>query len=93
MSTLSLRLPESLHAAARRLAERENISLNQLITVALAEKLSALTTEEYLAARAQRASRERFEEALSRVPQVAPEPRDRLDRADGDLSSARAPKR
>jgi hypothetical protein len=62
------------------LAEKENISLNQLITVALAEKLSALATEDYLGARAARASRERFDEALASVPAVPPEPpRDRLD--------------
>ena len=42
MSTLSLRLPESLHKFARELAEKENISINQLITLALAEKLAAL---------------------------------------------------
>ena len=33
MSTLSLRLPESLHKSARELAEKENISINQLITM------------------------------------------------------------
>ena len=33
MSALSLRLPESLHKSARKLAEKENISINQLITV------------------------------------------------------------
>jgi hypothetical protein len=79
MSTLSLRLPESLHAAARRLAEQENISLNQLITVALAEKLSALATEDYLASRAARASRERFDQVLAKVPAAPPDDRDRLE--------------
>jgi hypothetical protein len=78
MSTLSLRLPHSLHAAARELAEKESISLNQLITVALAEKLSALTTEEYLAARAKRASRERFERVLAKAPAVEPDEGDRI---------------
>ena len=57
MSTISLRLPESLHATARNLAEREEISLNQFITLALAEKISALMTEEYLQQRAARGNR------------------------------------
>lgn len=48
MSTISLRLPESLHNKARQLAEQENGSINQLITLALAEKISALLTQEYL---------------------------------------------
>ena len=49
MSALSLRLPNSLHERARDLAEREGISINQLVSTALAEKMSALMTEEYLA--------------------------------------------
>ncbi len=54
MSTISLRLPESLHAQARALAEQEGISINQLIATSLAEKMSALLTSEYLEARAAR---------------------------------------
>ena len=43
MSTISLRLPESLHKRVRELAKREDVSINQLIATALAEKLSALS--------------------------------------------------
>jgi len=45
MSTLSLRLPNSLHRHAKRLAQEEGISINQLISAAVAEKLSAIDTE------------------------------------------------
>lgn len=48
MSTMSLRLPESLHDRLREVADREGISMNQFVTSAVAEKLSALLTEEYL---------------------------------------------
>ncbi|MBM3461830.1 MAG: toxin-antitoxin system HicB family antitoxin [Armatimonadetes bacterium] len=78
MSTISLRLPESIHARLRDLARREGISINQLITTALAEKISALMTEDYLAARAARGSRKKFDAALSRVSDAAPEESDRL---------------
>lgn len=78
MSTMSLRLPESLHRHLREVAEREGISMNQFIATAVAEKLSALLTEEYLEARAQRAGRERYEKALAEVPDVEPEEYDRL---------------
>lgn len=77
MSTISLRLPESLHATARALAEKEEISLNQLITLALAEKVSALMTEEYLGRRAKRADRRRFRRAMAKVADVEPDERDR----------------
>lgn len=78
MSTLSLRLPNSLPREIRELAKREGISINQFITTAAAEKLSALMTEEYLEKRAKRASREKFEEALAQLPDVEPEAYDRL---------------
>ena len=78
MSTLSLRLPESLHRQLTALAKSEGISVNQFIATAAAEKLAALTTEEYLQQRAQRASRKKFHAALATVPNVAPMPGDEL---------------
>ncbi len=56
MSTLSVRLPESLHKRLKDIAEKEGVSINQLITVAVAEKLSALMTADYLEERAARPS-------------------------------------
>lgn len=73
MSTLSLRLPDSLHDMARRVAKEENVSINQLILTAVAEKISALTTETYLKERAARGSRKDFEDIMSRVPDVPPD--------------------
>jgi hypothetical protein len=78
MSTLSLRLPESLHKQLKELARREGISINQLITTAVAEKLSALMTVDYLAQRAERGDRAAFERVLARVREVEPEPNDQL---------------
>ena len=37
MSTLSLRLPQSIHHNAKLYAQREGISVNQLAATALAE--------------------------------------------------------
>ena len=54
-SNFALRLQPVLLAEARKLAEAEGVALNQLINVAVAEKLSALGTESYLAERAARA--------------------------------------
>jgi hypothetical protein len=78
MSTLSLRLPESLHQYALEMAEKENISINQLVTLALAEKLSALGAEDYLEMRAKRGSKEKFLKAMSKVAKVEPPDYDRL---------------
>lgn len=78
MSTMSLRLPESLHEKVRELAEREGVSINQLVTTALAEKISALLTQEYLEERAARGSRDEFLRILDKVPHAAPDPGDEL---------------
>jgi hypothetical protein len=78
MRTISLRLPDSLHEIVRVLAKKENVSVNQLITLALAEKVAALTTEEYLGERAKRGKRKKFLRAMAKVPDVEPEEYDRL---------------
>jgi post-segregation antitoxin (ccd killing protein) len=78
MSTISLRLPDSLHKSARELAKKENISINQLVTLALAEKVSALATEDYLEERAKRGSKAKFDRAMAKVADVEPEEYDRL---------------
>ena len=78
MSTISLRLPNSLHEQVRELARRENVSMNQLITLALAEKVSALMTEDYMMERARRGDRSKFERAMSKVADREPEEYDAL---------------
>ncbi|MEK6287461.1 MAG: YlcI/YnfO family protein [Acidobacteriota bacterium] len=78
MSTISLRLPDSLHKRVRALAKQENVSINQFIATALAEKMSALLTEDYLEERAKRGSRKRFERALAKARKVKPHAADRL---------------
>jgi HicB family len=78
MSTLSLRLPESLHKQVRELARKEGISINQFHATAVAEKMSALMTEEYLEGRAKHGSREGFERAMAKVKDRTPEARDQI---------------
>lgn len=80
MSTISLRLPEYLHEAVRKLAQEENVSINQFVTLALAEKVSALMTEDYLEERARRGSRSKFEAAMSKVADIEAKEYDRLER-------------
>jgi predicted transcriptional regulator len=76
MTTLSLRLPDSLHRRVRELAKQDRVSINQLITTAVTEKMAALMTVDYLEDRARRGERERFLAVLAKVPDVPPEPGD-----------------
>jgi hypothetical protein len=78
MSTVSLNLPESLYKQVCQLAQEDGISLNQFIVMAVAEKVAALKTVEYLRDRAKRGSLEKFKAVLAKVPDVEPEPHDRL---------------
>lgn len=78
MSTLSIRLPESLHKKIKELAEKEGISMNQFITLAVSEKMSALLTVDYLKERAEKANKKKFINVMDQVPDVEPEEYDKL---------------
>ena len=79
MSTLSLRLPDSLHEQVKLLAKKDGISINQFVSSAIAEKMSALLTEEYLKDRAAKGSREKFLDVMAKTPEVKPDEQDSLE--------------
>jgi hypothetical protein len=89
MSTLSLRLPDSLHQKVKELAARDDISINQFIATAVAEKMSALLTVEYLEKRAARSDRAAFERVLKRVPARTPVAGDEWLPSDGEKARTR----
>ena len=77
MTTLSLRLPDSYHTMVKEITTKDNISINQFIISAVAEKISALETQNYLEERAERGSRDKFMAVLSKAPDVEPADYDR----------------
>ena len=79
MSALNLRLPNSVHRYVREVAKREGVSINQFISSAVSEKISAIMTEEYLEQRGQRAREAGFKRVLDNVPARDPLPGDELD--------------
>ena len=72
MSALSLRLPDSIHRHIREVAKKEGVSINQFVSAAVSEKISALMTETYLKNRAKRAKKEDFRKILAKVPSRKP---------------------
>ena len=72
MSALSLRLPQSIHRHIREIAKKEGVSINQFVSSAVSEKISALMTEDYLKSRAKRAKKEDFRKILAKVPKRKP---------------------
>lgn len=78
MNMLSLRLPKTMHTQLKELAKEEGVSINQFITLAIAEKIGSLSALEYLERRAKQGSREKLLAVLDKVPEVEPEEYDRL---------------
>ncbi len=78
MTTLSLRIPESTHTRLRAWAQQDKLSINQLISSAVSEKLAALETVSYIDERAKRGSKVLFQKALAEVPHGEVSAADRL---------------
>ncbi len=78
LTTLTIQLPESLARQLRECAAKEGLTVDQLLSSAAAEKLSALMTLEHLRQRALRAKREDFVAFLDGSPDVPPLPGDEL---------------
>ena len=72
MSALSLRLPDSVHRHIKEFAQKEGVSINQFIASAVAEKVSALATEDYLKSRAENADKKAFANLLANVADRPP---------------------
>ena len=71
-SNVSLRLQPSLLEEAKTAAVKEGVALNQFINVAVAEKLSALRTEQFFRERAKRGDPAKALEILFRAGQGNP---------------------
>jgi hypothetical protein len=78
MSTLTIRLPESLKRRIEALAAEEGYSVSQFIASAAGEKLAVVLTMDYLRREAAAGRREEFKKYLAAVPDVAPPENDRL---------------
>ena len=78
MTTLSLRVPDSLHRAIKEMASKDGYSMNQFLLTAAAEKLSALATVDYLRERAEQANLKDFDKLLAMVPYQKPDAGDEL---------------
>ena len=60
MTSLTIRLPESVHRTIKALAARDGVSVNQFIASAAAEKMASVMTLDYLRAEAAQGRREDF---------------------------------
>jgi len=70
MSTLSIRLPDSIHDLVKKMSKEDNISINQFIASAITEKITALQTEDYLRKRGDLGNKRAFARVLKKVPSI-----------------------
>lgn len=78
MMTMQAEIPEAVFRQAVQTAEREHISFDQLVAIALAAQVAAWSTRETMEERAKRGSWAKFDAVLAKVPDVEPEPYDKL---------------
>lgn len=78
VSNYALRLQASLLDEVRKIAQEEGTTINQFINVAVAEKLSALKTEEYFKSRAIKGDRAAFRRILDKAGTEEPREGDEL---------------
>lgn len=78
MSTLQIELPDAAFHELSQLASKADVPLKDFAARALQEAIAAQHDRELLEERARRANRARFEAVMAKVPDVEPEPNDKL---------------
>ena len=78
MSVMTVNLPDNLHEKAREVAASKNLSMDALVSIALAQSLSRLVRDPELEERAARATGKGISEFLSQVPSTEPPEWDKL---------------
>ena len=78
MSVAAVSIPESLYDRLKQLSEEQQITVEQFVVAAVAEKMSAVERGGYIAQRASCADDRKFAEALSQISDTEPEAYDKL---------------
>lgn len=78
MTNIETKIPDALYRQAQAIAEREQISLDEFIAIALAGQVSAWETKRTFAQRAAKGDWKTALEVLAKAPDVEPEDFDKL---------------
>lgn len=74
MKTLEAQVPDILVEEVKELAAKQNATVDQIVSLALAAQVSAWRTRESIASRAKRVDWQKVDDILARVPNVPPQP-------------------
>lgn len=78
MSSLTVRIPESLHNGLREISKREGVSINQYIALAVTEKMSVINTLDAISERKKEGKKEDMLHVLAKVKPRHPLPGDEM---------------
>ena len=78
MSLTNIEIPDSLYQRVQQLASQQQVTIDQFIATAIAEKTATIEKDGYIASRANRAQDEKFVDAISQIPHTEPAGRDKL---------------
>jgi hypothetical protein len=78
VTSIETKIPDALYRQAQAIAEREQISLDELIAIALASQVSVWENRRTFAERAAKGEWEKAREVLAKAPEAEPEDHDRL---------------
>ena len=79
MAKLQLRLPEAVHNQVRKIANKENISINQILVNSISNEIIRYETMHFFAKRSRGFNEKDFLDALQEIPAVEPLEQDRLN--------------
>jgi hypothetical protein len=79
MTTIEANIPDAILRQAKKFAESENLTLEQVINLCLAHSLGTWTAKSIIEERGKRGSREKFLEFMAKVPDNEPDEHDRLN--------------
>jgi hypothetical protein len=78
MTKIEAQVPDYLARQAREVAERERLSIDQIVALALSAQLAVWKVSEDIPSRARRANLKEFDRVLGSVPDAPPLPGDEL---------------
>jgi hypothetical protein len=78
MSTLEVQIPDLLLKQVTEVAEKQKVSVDQIVSIALAAQVSASQARESISSRAKRVDWQKVDDILARVPADPPLPGDEV---------------
>jgi hypothetical protein len=78
MTTIHANVPDYLAKLAEEAAQKENVTVDQIVALALSAQVSAWNVREDIESRAKRGQTHDLEQILSKAPNRTPLPEDKL---------------